>query len=295
MITQCRYIILAIAGLILWSCSTDKSDYTKLVAEWQGKEIVFPEIMTDAMTGDTINLADADFTILTYVDSIGCTSCKLRLPYWIDFIASLDTITEYDVNVIMIVNTSKEEDIKYLIKRDDYNHPVYIDFEDEANALNSFPTDYRFQTFLLDKSQKVIALGSPVYLPSIAKLFKLILSGKYTFNLESNQDVSISNNEFIAPNIEIGEKCHFEFKVINNGIDTVFIRKVLNSCECIDTKISNNFILPDDSMTVTVEMTADSIIGTFYRNTQIYYSGFDYPSVITIKGNIIENTSSYKN
>lgn len=80
MITQCRYIILTIAGLILWSCSTDKSDYTKLVSEWQGKEIVFPDVMTDLLTGDTIDMSDADFTILTYVDSAGCTGCKMKLP-----------------------------------------------------------------------------------------------------------------------------------------------------------------------------------------------------------------------
>ncbi len=53
---------------ILSSCSKsfEKERFQKIVEEWQGKEIVLPDDMTDFLTGDTIDLSDADFTILTY-------------------------------------------------------------------------------------------------------------------------------------------------------------------------------------------------------------------------------------
>lgn len=75
----------------------------RIVEEWQGKEIVFPEVMTDFLTGDTIDLTDANFTILTYVDSAGCTGCKMRLALWNEFLYSLDSITNNRVNFLMVI------------------------------------------------------------------------------------------------------------------------------------------------------------------------------------------------
>ena len=68
--------------LILCACSrpSETERYAAIVKEWQGKEIKLPHVMTDALTGDTIDLSDTDFIILTYVDSVGCTSCKMKLP-----------------------------------------------------------------------------------------------------------------------------------------------------------------------------------------------------------------------
>lgn len=78
--TTVQIILSCFIGLALWSCSSDTDAYAKLVSEWQGREIVFPDIMTDVLTGDTIDLSEADFTILTYVDSMGCVSCRMKLP-----------------------------------------------------------------------------------------------------------------------------------------------------------------------------------------------------------------------
>ena len=96
-------------GVALWSCSSETDAYAKLVSEWQGREIVFPDVMTDMITGDTIELSDVDFTILTYVDSLGCSSCKMKLPLWNEFLSQIDSITEYDFNVIMVVHPRSEE------------------------------------------------------------------------------------------------------------------------------------------------------------------------------------------
>jgi hypothetical protein len=85
-------------SLLIFSCQTDKKkeNITQLVTEWQGKEIVFPKniVFTRYLT-DTTNyrVPDSDYKILVYVDSTGCTSCKLQLSKWKEWIAYTDSIT----------------------------------------------------------------------------------------------------------------------------------------------------------------------------------------------------------
>lgn len=279
-------ILLILIGISSWSCSSDKSDYARIVSEWQGKEVVFPEAMTDLLTGDTIDLSDADFTILTYVDSAGCTGCKMKLPIWNEFIASLDTITDYNVNVLMIVSSDDEQEVRYLLKRDDYTHSVYMDRRDDANALNSFPADELFRTFLLDKSFNVIALGSPIHFPSISKLYKSIISGGRTLSLKSNQDIQVSENMINLSDLKPGETLQREFQLMNNGADTVYIDKIINSCDCMEVSAEGSVIPPKSELNVKVQLTVDSIDGEFFRSTQIVYRGLDYPSIVNFKGNI---------
>ena len=100
-----QIILMFLASITLWSCASETNAYARLVSEWQGREIVFPEVMTDFLTGDTIDLSDADFTILTYVDSTGCTGCKMKLPIWKEFFSSLDLIVgERFFNALFVVN-----------------------------------------------------------------------------------------------------------------------------------------------------------------------------------------------
>ena len=37
------------------------------------------------------SLADADYKVVTYIDSVGCTSCKLQLPRWKQFMQEVDS------------------------------------------------------------------------------------------------------------------------------------------------------------------------------------------------------------
>lgn len=70
--------------LSLFSCKEAiKEDISYLVKEWNNKEIVYPAIMHFTVLGvDTNFLSKSEYRIITYVDSVGCTSCKLKLELW---------------------------------------------------------------------------------------------------------------------------------------------------------------------------------------------------------------------
>jgi hypothetical protein len=73
-----------------------KEDATRLVAEWYGKQIIFPDnlVFTRYVT-DTVDyrIPESEFKILVYMNPIGCTSCQLQLLKWKEFIASVDSAT----------------------------------------------------------------------------------------------------------------------------------------------------------------------------------------------------------
>lgn len=134
-------------GLILWACVSKKSEYERFVSEWQSKEILLPDVMTDVLTGDTIDLADADFSIITYVDSTGCTSCKMKLSLWNVFLDRINQKSDANVKTVIVVNAKDKRDIVHLLKKFKYYHPVYIDADGSMNKINKFPSDPIFQSF----------------------------------------------------------------------------------------------------------------------------------------------------
>lgn len=282
--SQFQHIIIIIAGLLLWSCSTEKTDFAKLVAEWQGREIIFPEMMTDVLTGDTIDFSDADFTILTYVDSAGCTSCKMKLPLWNEFMLRVDSFMNVDVNLMYIVNTDDEESLSKTIECDGFRYPVIYDLTDEFNKTNHFPKQEILRTFILDASNKVIAMGNPVINPAIAQLYLDIITGNKLFDPNGLEFLEVDNAYINVGKINIGDTIRHIFSVHNTGKTPIVIDKVLTSCHCLDAQIDSPIIEPDKFIQVSVTFIGDTIFGDFDRNVQLYFEDINIPATLSIQG-----------
>ena len=55
-----------------------------------------------------------------------------------------------------------------------------VDVDNRFNKLNNFPADMTFQTFLLDKNNKVVAIGNPIHNLKVRELYlKIIQGGDY--------------------------------------------------------------------------------------------------------------------
>ena len=150
-----KYLNLIILLLFLLACQDKKKDEIKhLVSEWQGKEIRFPKDMVFArFATDTVDftLPKSPHKVLVFVDSIGCTSCKLQLHRWKELIQYTDSITQGTVPFLFFFQSDDKKEIRYLLKKDNFDKPICLDQSDKLNELNHFPADGRFQTFLLDK------------------------------------------------------------------------------------------------------------------------------------------------
>lgn len=287
--TTVQIILSCFIGLALWSCSSETDAYAKLVSEWQGREIVFPDIMTDVLTGDTIDLSDADFTILTYVDSMGCTGCRLKLPLWTKFIESLDSIAgAYEVLPIIAVNAKDDRELSYLIRRDAYCYPVIDDKADSLNRLNHFPELPIFRSLLLNRNKQVIAIDNPTTNNAVADLYRSLISGSKTFSVSRHQAITATPSRISLGEIHVGSDRSTEVSLENQGRDTVYIRDIITSCPCTEASVTDTAIPPGASVPVNVRLREDSVSGEFQRSVHIFYRDFNNPTVLGISGTIIQ-------
>lgn len=74
---------------------------------------------------------------------------------------------------------------------DRFKYPVCIDKEDSLNKLNNFPHNMAFQTFLLNKNNKVMAIGNPILNPKIKELYMKIIQGEEI--VQANEDNLMTN------------------------------------------------------------------------------------------------------
>lgn len=285
--TTVQIILSCFIGLALWSCSSETDAYAKLVSEWQGREIVFPNIMTDVLTGDTIDLSDADFTILTYVDSIGCVSCRMKLPLWKEVINSLDSISDATINVLFIVNSNDKSMMSYILKRDSYDYPVYLDKGNSFGIINGISENTSFHSFLLDKYNNVLAIGNPALNNKITSLYKSIISGERTVSISHEGVIKVNKHNIDLGSVPSENEITKQFQIHNEGNDTVYIRNILSSCHCTDAIVHSDKIPPKAHIDAMVRFSADSISGIFNNTIQIFYVGFEYPSIIQLSGNVL--------
>ncbi len=253
-----------------------------LVEQWQGKEINFPDVMTDVLTGDTIDIDGADFTILTYIDSANCKVCKMKLPIWNRLLESIDSITHTVVNVIMVVNSRDEDGIRNLLEKNSCNIQVYLDSVEGFKKKNQLMINPKLRTFLLSKSHQVIGIGNPTYNGEINRLYQSIISGRKVYGKRSELSIKQSHHDF--GDISLGQEAACKFVIENTGTDTIYISDIVSSCPCTSVIPSKNYVLPEDTLSLTVNYKQDSLLGEFNNSIHIYYNGINTPNVISIAG-----------
>lgn len=174
----CIYTIFLLA---LISCRKSQHDSVLAVLkEWEQREILFPSCPVFTIQGkDTVDYKyQGIYKIVSYVDSSGCTSCKLHLHDWAKLIDEFDSIYPNTVQFLFYFSPRKQEEIRRTLLLNKFYYPICIDEQDSINILNNFPSDFNFQTFLLDADNKIIAVGNPVYNIKIKELYTKIISGE---------------------------------------------------------------------------------------------------------------------
>lgn len=151
---------------LIFSCQDGKrSQIISLLQEWEGKEIIFPEkSIISIQYSDTLSqlLIDSEYKILTYIDSAGCTDCKLKLFLWNKLIHAVDSLNGMNVSFIFYSNMRNKDELERLIRRDNFAYPIFLDVQNQFYQLNNLSANITYQTFLLDRSNRVIAIGNPI-------------------------------------------------------------------------------------------------------------------------------------
>ncbi len=256
-------IIIALAVMSVSSCKKSARDvYAEAVEEWIGREILFPDSMI-TVYGEMIAPPTADFTIVSYYDSTGCTGCRMKLPFWNEFMNKVDSARGGNsVELVMVAATDNLKELKHLVKLNSFSGNMVYNPDDSFNRLNGFPGDANLQTFLLDRDHRVIAMGHLVINSGLERLY-LSKIGNDDLN---SQDISQEEEvyEFDFGKVSPGEKVTHVFKLHNESPDTLKVRDVITSCECTSGSISTRIIPPSSGYELTAEFQ-DTVPGEFFR------------------------------
>ena len=288
--TVLLYILLITA---FFSCDNEQKEKEKqilqLVNEWQGKQIVFPEntVFTRYLT-DTTNyqIPQSEYKVLIYVDSIGCTSCKLQLHKWKELIEYTDSVTQNKVPFLFFFHPKDAKEIRYLLKRDGFDRPICIDLDDRLNKLNKFPADMTFQTFLLDKNNKVSVLGNPVHNTAVKDLYLKQITGKDNPNKNIPKTIAkASQTDIDFGTFDKSEIKQTTIEVKNTGDSPLVIVDVSTTCGCTAATYDKRPAKPGESLRVQIKMTPKDT-GFFDEVVTVRYNSINnQPVKVKIKGN----------
>lgn len=276
---------------LLTSCKENKKEeVARLVQEWQGKEIVFPKNITfTRFVTDTVDyqIPQSDYKVLIYVDSIGCTSCKLQLPKWKELIVYTDSVTGGSIPFLFFFQSKDDKELRYILKQDNFDRPVCIDRDSELDKLNHFPQNITFQTFLLDKDNKVVVIGNPIHNLAVKDLYLKQITG-------------IQNKETLTVTTLEPEKTEYDLGTVLNGTtkeQTITIRNVgtnvfklkgfTTSCDCTEATCEWKELQPGESGIITVSYKAEQP-GDFLRTVDIYGNIPNKSLTLSFIGTVIE-------
>ena len=266
---------------LLMSCNlTKKNEIERLVKDWIGKEITL------------ISTCDASkkelrhtHTIISYIDSLGCISCKLQLNKWDVFQRVVDSLA--DIRIVFVVHPSVKKEIGYLFKSYHYSPDLCLMDSGSIWARNiSLFTKNELQTFLLDKDNKIVAIGNPIHNPKIKELYLKIIQGKSIGEEKTTvqTQVAVPETSFTFGNFDWQEAQTHSFEVKNVGHELLVIQDVTTSCGCITVDFPKEPVQPGGTAMVKVTYKADQQ-EYFNKTVTIYGNAEQLPLALHVSGN----------
>lgn len=287
------FLFFACVCILFTSCKENAKnrDARKIVTEWIGKEILFPDEVPCQLLGkDTscINVNNQTYKIVAYTDSTGCSSCRLKLAIWKKLIAEADSLFPGTTDFLFFfqpkINDVKE--LMYLFKRDNFEYPVFIDMNNQINQLNDFSSQMEYQCFLLDQNNKVVLIGNPALNPKIWELYKQQITGGKETKQEKLTTIQAENRLVQIEGMLVGKTYTCTFEVENTGDYPFIILDIKSSCGCTVPVWNKQPVAPDGKTEIKVEVKPEST-GFFNKTIQVYGNATDSPLKLSIIGSVI--------
>lgn len=288
-----RLVSLMLIAILLLSCKEpEQNRIARLVNEWNGKTIQFPDsICLTSYAGDTVmtkyTRERSSYTILNYVDTIGCVSCRLQLPRWKTMMEELDSLYPTRVTCLMVIYPKGKRKLIKHLKNNQFNYFVYIDERDTLNRMNKFLNEEDFGTFLLDKNDKIVAIGNPVLKPRVRDLYFNIISGETVVSSVDKEVltvISFDKNKVDLGNFSWNKERETEFVISNVGKLPLVINDVITSCGCTTVDYTKKPVIPGDNIILKIKYKAEQP-EHFNKTITVYCNAESAPFKLNISGN----------
>lgn len=237
-----------------------------------------PDNLTCQILNDTIDFgfSVADYTIIAYLDSAGCTPCKMKLREWSNLINRFEAVPDINVEFVMVVNSKMTEEMEHIIKRDNFLYPICFDPSGDFANSNRFLENSPYDTFLLDGSNEIALVGNPARNPKVRELYSNVIEG------DIERDIKAVSMPMGA--INAGDSVCMQFEVHNGETGILTVQELAPSCDCISATFKPDTIQPGKSGTLAVKYVADTIQGSTSRYIDIFFNEKENPERFIVHG-----------
>lgn len=257
-----KFILLLLCFLSLLSAcyvNRDRKQVESILKDLVGRQIIFPEDATFVKFGrDTVEsplALNAPYKILTYVDSIGCTGCKMGLGGWSQFKAELDSLTSRTIPILFFVNTNDTSRFRYSLISQGFDYPICVDTKDELNELNFLPTAPEYQTFLLDKENRIVLVGNPTYSKYLKNIYFRVITGD---EFKAAKEIELYPQILHIDNLTLDKPVEKYVTIRNTSLNVVRVTDIYCSCECIAVELESDEIVPSSNIRMYVRFAPES-------------------------------------
>lgn len=282
-------IAIVVFALVAISCSQSVDEHKDIVNQMSGMQIVFPTDLTYQVGNTRIDLnpSEADFKIIVYIDSAGCTTCKMRMTLWNEIISEYKALTSQYIELLMILNTHPTEEYFEVIKDREFNQPVCFDPENSFAAHNSLPDNSKYHSFLLNSNDSIIAIGNPAENPKIRELYKKIITSDERF---VNPPKTLCENNSRTIGVVYNGLTYRQKFILKNEIDSLLtVQDIIPSCECLHISVSSDSIISGDEVLITVRYTPQAApSGSFSQYLDVYFNERELPERLYIHGYVVD-------
>ncbi len=121
----------------------------------------------------------ASAKVLVYYNAEGCTPCRLKQLFeWHALMQDLGA-ADSTCRFLYLLNTSATtvDEIEVALYGSRFDYPVFLDTAGVFERSNpGLPANPVFHTFLLDRENRVVLVGSPIGNPKMWELYKSTIS-----------------------------------------------------------------------------------------------------------------------
>ena len=281
-------LVLLLIPLVLSLLSCDgkrEYDAMRIVEEWEGKEIIFPDSLSFMRYGiEPVDFSiGTGYKILVYVDSTGCASCKMQLEEWNRFISYVDSVANGSCQYLFFIHTRYPKEMSYVLKNAKFNVPVCIDIDNSLDKINDFPDNILFQTFFLNSENRVVYIGNPVYSSAIQDLYENVLV-RDKQKKEEDPKIIVDPAEVNLGSLSLGEEKMAIFELKNNSDELLVIENVSTTCDCASISFDKKPVIVDGSLQVMVTVKPKEI--GFFSQTVIVKSNISNFVKLRVVGHV---------
>lgn len=254
-------------ALTLHACRGPHDSAEAVLRAWVGRELRLPDDAVLRNAEGDIFLASmvdtARWKVVSYVDSTGCTGCRLGAAQWKGWI-DLVRREGLDVTVWLFLSPKDEDATWELLRNYDFHYPVCMSSMDRVGlTATDWPEEEAYRTFLLDETDKVVAIGNPAHNGRISQLYRRIIAEGEDTPADHRQSMATTEVEVTPTAVDLGQfpkdmPQEVAFVLRNVGRTPLFILEAKASCDCVEVVCPTEPIAPEATGIVALTFKARS-------------------------------------